>query len=128
MPAPGDRPPQQRPAVAKPQIRTYSPRPPETLRNHLTHRFLRWLSRADTPHIHAQVTLEDPVTAGKDGAAPALPARPPEPEPYPEAEPALAFAAAFSACLCDRTSPSDASSVMSAPENRVPSAPNAQIR
>src|SRR5450755_2732216 len=31
--------------VVKPQIRTYSPRPPETLRNHLTHRFLRWLSQ-----------------------------------------------------------------------------------
>ena len=32
------------PAAVKPQIRTHSLRAPETLRNRLTHRFLRWLS------------------------------------------------------------------------------------
>jgi hypothetical protein len=46
VPAPGECPPQQRPVVVKPQIRTHSPRSPETLRNRLTYRFLRWLSPA----------------------------------------------------------------------------------
>ena len=44
-PRPANARPGRGPAAVKPQIRTHSPRPPETLQNRLTYRFLRWLSQ-----------------------------------------------------------------------------------